>query len=393
MNIFHNKAAVIVTCNNRLAPWLKLEVEALGHKPVRNFSTGVELFLSLKECISLNLKLRCASQVLYSLKKFRANHPDDVYKNLASVNWEDILNADDYFSVTSHVDNPSITTPLYANLKVKDAIVDRIRDKQGKRPDTGPATDRAVVHLYWKDENAEIFLDTSGDTLAKHGFRKIPGKAPMLEALASGTLYASSWDRKSTFLNPMCGSGTVAIQAALLATNRYPGLYRDNYSFMHLKGFDDAWYKEELRAIMKAITEVEGLKVIASDISEDAIEVSKTNASLAGVEDIIDFVQCDFRESPVPEENRGAVFFNPEYGERLGVDTDLEEIYGLIGDFLKKRCGGYAGYVFTGNLELAKKIGLKPKRRYEFYSAKIDCRLLEYELYAGSRTSMPISPA
>lgn len=385
MNIFHDQASVIVTCNNRLSPWLRLEVETLGYKPVRNFSTGVELLLSLKECIALNLKLRCASQVLYSLKKFKANHPDDVYNSLSSIAWEDIINADDYFSVTSHVDHPSISTPLYANLKVKDAIVDRIRTKEGKRPDSGPSSEKAVVHLYWKNEDAEIFLDTSGDTLAKHGFRKIPGKAPMLEALASGTLYASAWDRRSTFLNPMCGSGTLAIQAALLATNRYPGLYRDNYSFMHLKGFDESWYKEELRSIRKAIVEVEGLKVIATDISEDAIEVSKTNASLAGVEDLIEFSVCDFQESPVPTENPGAIFFNPEYGERLGVDKDLEDMYGLIGDFLKKRCGGYMGYVFTGNLELAKKIGLKPKRRYEFYSAKIDCRLLEYELYAGSR--------
>lgn len=389
MNIFPVKATVIVTCNNRLAPWLKMEVENLGYKPVRNFATGLELFLSLKECIVLNLKLRCASQVLYSLKKFRANHPDDVYRNLASIEWENIINAEDYFSVTSHVDHPSITTPLYANLKVKDAIVDRIRDKEGKRPDSGPATDRAVVHLYWKNEEAEVFLDTSGDTLAKHGFRKIPGKAPMLEALASGTLYASSWNRSSSFLNPMCGSGTLAIQAALLATNRYPGLYRDNYSFMHLKGYDETWYKDELRSIRKAITEVDGLKILASDISEDAIEVSRINASLAGVEDLIDFNVCDFRDSLVPQENKGVVFLNPEYGERLGVDKDLEDLYGLIGDFLKKQCGGYTGYVFTGNLELAKKIGLKPKRRYEFFSAKIDCRLLEYELYAGTRTNTP----
>src|SRR5204863_4212268 len=125
----------------------------------------------------------------------------------------------------------------------------------GRRPDSGPSAERIVVHLYWKDEQAEIFLDTSGETLAKHGYRKIPGKAPMLEALASATILASAWNGKSPFVNPMCGSGTLAIQAALLATNRFPGLFRDNYGFMHLKGYDDSWYQSELALLKSGVVE------------------------------------------------------------------------------------------------------------------------------------------
>jgi putative N6-adenine-specific DNA methylase len=183
----------------------------------------------------------------------------------------------------------------------------------------------------------------------------------------------------------MCGSGTLAIEAALLATDRRPGLYRENYSFMHVLGYDPEFYKNELREIRKKVKEVPGLKIIATDIRQDAIDISKVNAGMAGVEDLIDFHVCDFELTTVPEGESGVVFINPEYGERLGEEKELEEVYARIGDFLKKKCKGYTGYIFTGNLELAKKIGLKTSKRTEFYSAKLDCRLLEYELYAGTR--------
>jgi putative N6-adenine-specific DNA methylase len=183
----------------------------------------------------------------------------------------------------------------------------------------------------------------------------------------------------------MCGSGTVAIEAALLATNRKPGLLRHNYSFMHVAGYDEQMYLNEFKKLEQAVIDVPGLKIIATDISEDAVNVSKINAGIAGVEELIEFAVCDFEKTELPGENKGIVFFNPEYGDRLGVEIELEATYKRVGDFLKKNCKGYTGYIFTGNLELAKKIGLKPKRRIEFFTSKIDCRLLEYELYEGSR--------
>ena len=154
---------------------------------------------------------------------------------------------------------------------------------------------------------------------------------------------------------------------------------------MHVIGYDIADYHREHQKLKDQITEVQGLKIIASDISEDAIEISKVNAGIAGVEDLIEFVQCDFEETKVPEGEKGVVYFNPEYGERLGELQELETTYKRIGDFMKKKCQGYTGYIFTGNMDLAKKIGLKASRRLEFYTAKIDCRLLEYELYAGKK--------
>ncbi len=349
------------------------------------FVTGVRLQGSVNDCIRLNLNLRCASQVLYSLKQFQAADADAVYHALFNFPWEIILPEPGYFSVTSNVNNPTIKNSLFANLRVKDAIVDRLREKRGVRPSTGSELTGAVIHLFWKNDDAEVFIDTSGDSLARHGYRKIPGLAPMLEALAAATIYATRWDRLSPFVNPMCGSGTVAIEAALIATNRRPGLFRSNYAFMHIKGYDDHIYQEERLLLEKQVIKVPGLRIIATDLSPRAVENARKNALAAGVAGLIDFTVCDFAATEVPQDVPGIMYVNPEYGERLGAIDELVTTYARIGDFMKQRYGGYFGYVFTGNLDLAKKIGLKAKRRIEFYTSTIDCRLFEYELYRGTR--------
>ncbi|MBI3138404.1 MAG: class I SAM-dependent RNA methyltransferase [Sphingobacteriales bacterium] len=385
MNLFTDKGRIIITCPKRLSPWLEQEVRELGFKTEETFITGVRLSGSINDCIKLNLNLRCASQVLYHLRSFEAENADAIYKNLLDYPWENILPEPGYFSITSNVNNPSINNSMFANLRVKDAIVDRLREKRGIRPSTGSALTGAVIHLFWKNEKAELFIDTSGDSLGRHGYRKIPGQAPMLEALAAATVYATQWDRKSPFVNPMCGSGTIAIEAAMIASNRRPGLFRTNYAFMHLLGYDESVYLREDALLEEQIREVPGLRIIATDYSARAIENSKKNAVAAGVAGLIEFAVCDFAATEIPPAVPGVFMVNPEYGERLGDVKELEATYSRIGDFMKQQCGGYYGYVFTGNLELAKKIGLKAKRRIEFYTSTIDCRLLEYELYSGSR--------
>ncbi len=449
MEVFNTSSRILVTCNKRLAPYLIKEVEELGFSVKRSFSTGLELEGSVNDCIVLNLNLRTASQVLYSLKTFNAVTPEELYGELTELPWEELIDFAGYFSITSNVDNEYIKTPLFANVKVKDAIVDRIRSKVNVRPDSGPLVNKTVIHLYWRNNEAEIFIDTSGEVISKHGYRKLPGKAPMLEALAAGTIMASQWDRNSTFINPMCGSGTLAIEAALIATNKRPGFFRMNYGFMHIIGYDEQVFFTERRKLKDQAKKQLGFKIIASDISDEAIDIAVKNAKTAGVDHLIDFQVCDFAETEVPhpslkkngansEENSaedsdnnrieeggtnvtedsrtdagntgtdkpedpftvvagksgtdtkvsgssGVVMFNPEYGERLGTHSKLEETYKRIGDFMKQKCRGYHGYIFTGNPDLAKKIGLKASRRIEFYNGKLDCRLLEYELYEGSR--------
>jgi putative N6-adenine-specific DNA methylase len=212
----------------------------------------------------------------------------------------------------------------------------------------------------------------------------IPLKAPMQETLSAAVVLATGWSGGRNFINPMCGSGTLAIEAALITLGRAPGLLRNNYGFMHLKGFDDSSWKALRRKIRAEAKDQLNGRIIATDISQQAIEAGKKNAMTAGVERFIEFGVCDFSETPVPG-GGGMVILNPEYGERMGEIEKLTGIYRGIGDFFKKKCNGYTGYVFTGNLDLAKKVGLRTKRRILFYNGPIECRLLEYDLYEGSR--------
>jgi putative N6-adenine-specific DNA methylase len=341
MNVFTTKAPITITCHKRIMPYLEQEVKDMGFTVEDRFITGIRISGTVNDCIKLNLNLRCASQVLYSLKQFEAPDADAIYNNLVHYPWENILPEGVHFSVTSNVSNETINNNLFANLRVKDAIVDRLREKTGKRPSSGSELTGAVFNLFWKNDHAEIFIDTSGNSLARHGYRKIPGLAPMLEALASATIYATRWDRASPFVNPMCGSGTLAVEAALIATNRRPGLFRTNYAFMHLRGYDDAVYLNEDALLEDQIIDVPGLRIIATDYSERAIENAKKNAIAAGVAKMIEFNVCDFADTEVPQNVPGVMFVNPEYGERLGQVQELEATYKRIGDFMKQRCRGY----------------------------------------------------
>ncbi|MFP5042432.1 class I SAM-dependent RNA methyltransferase [Parasediminibacterium sp. JCM 36343] len=385
MQVFTTKSRIVITCHKWLSPALQAEVIALGYEIEAAGQTSVTLIGTAQDCIRLNLNLRCASQVMYSLKSFSCDSPDELYNALLPIPWDKLLAPDGYFSVTSNVSHSSITNGMFANLKVKDAIVDHMRDKTNQRPSTGAELKGVVINLFWKYGEAEVFIDTSGETLTKHGYRKLPGKAPMLEALAAATILSTKWDKSGLFVNPMCGSGTLAIEAALIATNRTPGLLRNQYAFMHLIGYQPDMYTTEREKLDKIVKKVSGLKIIASDISSAAISVAKTNAEAAGVANLIDFATCDFERTTIPTATNGVVMLNPEYGERLGVEAELELTYARIGDFFKNKCAGYTGYIFTGNLELAKKIRLKTSRRIEFFNATIDCRLLEYALYDGTK--------
>jgi putative N6-adenine-specific DNA methylase len=206
----------------------------------------------------------------------------------------------------------------------------------------------------------------------------------MQETLAAAVVLASGWQGQGNFVNPMCGSGTIAIEAALIGLDRAPGLLRGNFGFMHVLGYNEALWQELREAARKRSKKEFIGRIIATDIDPAAIEGAKKNAATAGVEHLIEFAACDFSHTPAPE-GGGVVVMNPEYGERMGDAAELESVYRNIGDFLKQKCQGYRGYVFTGNAALGKKVGLKPKRSLPFWNSGIECRLLEYELYEGSR--------
>ena len=383
---FNTKGKVFITCKDRSVSYLEQEIRELGFFPVEVRRTGIEILASLEECMDLNLHLRTASHVLYEIKSFYLRNADDIYRRFKAIPWEDYLDVDGYFSVNSVAENESITTPLIVNVKVKDAIVDRFRELKGRRPDSGSDFSGLVIQVYWKETQAIVYLNTSGETLAKHGYRKIPGKAPMMEALAAATIFATEWNTRVPFINPMCGSGTLAIEAALLASKRYPGLYREHYAFQHILGYQAETFLAKKKKLENKVIHDPGVIIIASDISLQAISFAQENAAFAGVDHMITFQTGDFAETEIPEKPRGVIFFNPEYGERLGDLGELEETYKRMGDFMKQNCAGYRGYIFTGNMDLAKKVGLKASRRIEFWNGTIDCRLLKYDMYAGKGT-------
>ncbi|WP_291327727.1 class I SAM-dependent RNA methyltransferase [Desulfovibrio sp. UCD-KL4C] len=380
---FERKSVVMVTCPKGFSPYLAEEISKMGFKVRNEFYAGVETKASLNECMRLNLWTRCGHRVLYQLKKFKAATPDQMYDEVREMEWERILSPDDYLTITSSVITETINDTRFANVKVKDAIVDKIREKLGRRPSSGPDMTGIIVFLHWRDDDCTIYLDTSGVPLSKRGYRKLPHKAPLQETLAATLIKASGWNGRGNFISPMCGSGTLAIEAALIALSGAPGLIRDTYAFMNLPGYNEAyWDNLCIEAEDRERNSIDG-KIIATDLDPEAVDAARKNARAAGVEHHIEFEVCDFRDTEIPE-GKGVIFFNPEYGERLGNSTLLEKIYTAIGDFLKNKCQGYKGYVFTGNSNLAKFIGLKTSRRLLFYNAKIECRLLEYEIFAGS---------
>ncbi len=384
MTLWKEKRRIFITCARGTPGILAEEILALRFPVLSRRETSVETEGTLADTIRLNLSLRTAQRILYLVDAFPAGQAQDLYRRLVTLPWETIIAADGYLSVTSSVDTEAVRDTRFANVKTKDAIVDRIRAREGGRPDSGPERRGAVVHLHWEGERCEVWIDTSGEPLSRRGYRKIPLEAPMQETLAAAVILATGWDGTSPLVNPMCGSGTLAIEGALISMGRAPGILRQNFGFMHILGYDRSAFEREREELKKKARRKVYATIVATDIRPEAIEAARQNARTAGVEQFIEFNVCDFRETPVPGGD-GIVILNPEYGERMGDAGKLAEVYREIGDFFKNRCQGYRGYIFTGNLDLAKQVGLRTKRRLPFYNGPIECRLLEYELYRGSR--------
>ncbi len=380
---FDVNSTILISCGLGMTDYLAVELEQLGYELEDALDTALAVEGTLLDAMLLNLHLRTAQNVLYLLKSFRCENGDDLYKQVNKLDWEDIISPNEYICIVSRVDNPTVNNSMFPNLKVKDAVVDRIMDKTGRRPDSGPDKRNAVIFLYWKNDQALLYLNTSGVKISDRNYRKIPHTAPLRESLAAAIIIATGYDGSQPLVAPMCGSGTLAIEAALIATGRAPGLLRSNYGFMHLEGFDPELWKTMRIKARKAPGKSTPAPIIATDIDEKAVDAARKNAMTAGVEHLIDFSVCDFADTPIPPEP-GIVIMNPEYGQRMGEIDQLEITYKRIGDFFKQSCPGYKACIFTGNLQLAKKVGLRTSRRLTFYNADIECRLLQYEMYSGA---------
>ena len=374
---------IVVTCAPAISSYLANEVKSLGLPISKVNKLNVETYGDLVDAMRLNLNLRTGNRVLFQIRGFEVINADELYRKCRELKWEEYIKTDGYFRVDSFVLNKTITDPRFASLRVKDAIADRFMRKFGKRPDSGKHRDALGINIHWIGEDCAVYIDTSGETLSKHGYRKIPLNAPMAESLASGVIMAIGWNGQNDFVNPMCGSGTLAIEAALIAINRVPGSLRKNFSFMHLKKWDSNKWLKLTNDAKKSEKTAGEFRIIATDHNQDAILAAKKNAEIAGVKSLIEFETCDFKATPI-DSNSGVILLNPEYGERLGDSLKLEKTYRDIGDFFKQKCQGNTGYIFTGNLNLVKKVGLRTQSRTTFFNGKIECRLLEYQLYEGS---------
>ena len=402
MNIWTQKGyPIIISCAKELSRWTEVEVIDMGYHPIEVTENTVVVKGDMRDVFRLNLQLRTAHRVLVPLLRTTCRNIKDLYEAVKSIDWENQLDADGYFSVSSIVHNFTIRDTRIPSLYTKDAICDRMREKCQRRPNSGGENYGAAVFVYWEKDEAIIYLDTSGEPLSKRGYRKIPGSAPMQETLAAACIMAMRWDKKTPFLSPMCGSGTPAIEAAMMAMNRAPGSLKGHFAFQSIKGYqrilpgesaprvaprqragatpEQIWKEMILDA--KAAEKTDDLpRIIATDISPEAIENAHTNAIAAGVAPFIEFAACDFGETPIPEEGgKGAVFFNPEYGIRLGDPVELAPIYERIGTFMNEKCAGWTGGLITGNPDLARLVNLYYKTRVPFFNGPIDCRLFIYE--------------
>lgn len=382
---FNNKSTVSITCPLGLAPLLEKEVRELGFTPTSTRNTGVEIEASLNDCILLNFWLRTAHRVHFLIEEKPIHSPDQLKNWLKAIPWENWISEDGYFSVTSRISHSTIDNDQFANLVVKDSVVDRIRFKKDSRPDSGSDLNDTVLFLFWNRTTARIFIDTSGESLSRRNYRTSSVAAPMQETLASAIVQSTRWKPGGEhFINPMTGSGTIAIEAVMLALNRAPASLRNNFGFMHILGYDEEVYqtiREEAK--QKAVKDVKG-KFIATDEDPRAVMAAKKNAKTAGVDHLIEFETCDYNQTPVPNGD-GVVVFNPPYGLRLEDKTDLRPLYTGIGDFMKQNCPGKTGYVFTANMALAKKVGLRASSRTTLFNSTLECKLFEYELYKGSK--------
>ena len=372
---------LVVTCSSGVAPILAQEIAELGFRPGAVSETAVETEGTLADCLRLNMHLRTAHRVLYALDVFRARNGEDLYDELVSVPWERYLDPDGYFSVDRAVENPTIRDSRYAALKVKDAIADRMRGACGRRPNSGNDRTDACVFLHWMGDRASVYLDTTGVSLSFRGYREVSSEAPLRETLAAALVLASGWNRRGAFLNPMCGGGTLAIEALWIAQGRPPAMLRENFAFMHLACYEPSVWTDLRAEALRALRAAENVAcpLLASDLDEAAVRAAERNAEVAEAGGRIRFEACDVLASPRPETaERGVAILNPPYGGRIGDPVRLRDTYEDIGGFLALAAdANYDGFVLTGNPELADAAGLSTDRARTFYSGALECRLLE----------------
>ncbi|MCI0640437.1 MAG: THUMP domain-containing protein [Gemmataceae bacterium] len=373
---------MFATCARGLELILAAELRLLNARDIVPGRGGVHFRGDLALLYRANLWLRTAVRVLWQLLEAPAASPEELYDAVQSIDWQLYLTPDHTLAVDCNVRDSNITHSQYAARKVKDAICDQFIQKCGRRPSVDTEEPMVKINLHIHQNLATLSLDSSGDSLHKRGYRPIQSKAPLNEALAAGLILLTGWKGNLPLVDPLCGSGTLCIEAAWIATRRPPGLTRKRFGFQGWMNYDVAvWTKLRDQArgsVQKQLPQ----PIIGSDLRKDAIQFAQTNARAAGIGHLSRFEVKNLADFTPPLGPPGVLICNPPYGERLGETKDLYKLYQKLGEVFRERCAGWRLFVFTGNAALARRIGMKPKNRTQLFNGRIPCQFLEFESHA-----------
>jgi len=355
------------------------ELEVLGAQSVRAGKGGVAFAADRAGLYKANLWLRTASRVLVQLAVFPTTTPAELYDGVHAIDWTKLITPAMTLAVDCSLRDSALTHSGFVALKTKDAIVDRIREACGSRPNVNTASPDVRINVHLHKNVCTVSLDSSGDPLDRRGYRLERNEAPLRETLAAAVISLTGWDGSIPLADPMCGSGTIPIEAALVAGRVAPGLQR-SFGFQRWLDYDGGLWDRLVSDAGSGIRKLPVGLITGYDLDSRALAYASRNAAKAGFEGQLHFFHAAL-DAFQPEGDSGVVIINPPYGKRLGDEDQLKELYCQIGDVMKKRCRGWTGYVLTGNLELAKYIGLKASRRFVLFNGAIECRLLRYQLY------------
>jgi putative N6-adenine-specific DNA methylase len=374
--------AFFASCPRGLETLLAAELSALGAHAPQALPGGVAFEGDLRTCYRANLESRLATRVLTRLSRTPCHNEEDVYAAAHALPWCD------WFSEKQsiRVDVNAIRSPLksldFATLRIKDAVCDRFRADRGQRPDVDTRSPQVRIQAFLDRDSVTLYLDTSGEPLHKRGYRREATEAPLKENLAAGILRLSGWNGRETLLDPMCGSGTLAIEAALMALAIPPGHAR-HFGFERLAGFDARVWNEVRGAALALAEKPRALPIHARDRYGDELKRARANLEAAGLAGCVELKQADVLDTGAPAVS-GVLVANPPYGVRLGEDSELAEFYPKLGDTLKKYYAGWHCYLFSGDTHLPKLIRLTATKKTPLFNGPIECRLYEYLVVAGS---------
>jgi putative N6-adenine-specific DNA methylase len=358
------------------------ELMKLGARDIVPFKRGVSFTGDKGFMYKANLCLRTALKVLVPIYSFTANNEHELYEKMKEYEWEELLNVDDTLAINATVNSDEFNHSLYVSQKTKDAICDRFVDKFDVRPnvDLDRPTLRIYVHIFRNQVN--VSLDSSGDSLFKRGYRVDIDTAPMKEVLAAGMVLLSGWQPHLPLIDGMCGSGTLGIEAALFANNIPPGVFREEFGFMKWHDYDKELWDKIYESTINRIKD-DMPNIISSDIDIVPLEMAKRNGAVAKVDDVIQYEHISFFDL-MPTKPHGTILLNPPYDERIKME-DTNAFYKQIGDKLKKDFGGWTCWIISSNMEAIKSIGLHPSKKMTLFNASLECKLLKYEMYSGSK--------